>query len=338
VKASYIHGVRDVRVGDKQAPAVVGDDVLIRVSGVGICGSDLHYYLEGTTGTVSIQEPFVPGHELAGWSLEKRPELGLVEGQLVAIDPARPCGRCEWCRRGHVNLCPWVEFLGAPPFHGAMTESIAVSPEQVFPVPDGFSVDQAVMLEPLGVGLHAMDLAKSRMLETVAVIGCGPIGLCLVQLARLAGAGRVYAVDPVAYRRQAAERLGSDVSAADRDAISDWTDGRGVDLVLEATNSPNGFQHACDAARIGGRIVLTGIPEGDAYGIAAASARRKGLTVKFSRRMGPVYPRAIQLVAEERIDVSSIVTHHFALEECRRGFELQAEYREGALKSIIVPN
>lgn len=338
MRASYIHGIRDVRLGDKDAPTSQDDHVLIRVSGVGICGSDLHYYREGGIGAACIHEPFVPGHELAGWVMADRPDLGLHKGQLVAVDPAKPCGGCEWCERGYVNLCPSVEFLGAPPFHGAMTESIAVSPAQVFPVPDGFTVDQAVMLEPLGVGVHAMDLARLRLLETVVVIGCGPIGLCLVQLARLGGASRVYAVDPVDYRRAAAARLGAHEIAAGHDAVDGWTGGRGADLVLEATNSPDGFQHACEAVRIGGRIVLAGIPEGDHYGIAAALARRKGLTVKFSRRMGHVYPRAIRLVAEGLVDVESIVTHRFALDESGRGFALQADCREGALKSIIVPN
>lgn len=338
MKACYIHGIRDVRVGEAEAPSAGGERVLIRVGGVGICGSDLHYYQEGSTGSAAIQAPFVPGHEMAGWLLEDRPELGLREGQLVAVDPAKPCGACEWCRHGHINVCPFVEFLGAPPCHGAMAERIAVSPGQVWPLPDGFTVDRAVMLEPLGVGVHALDLAKPRMLDTVAVIGCGPIGLGLVQLARLAGAGRVYALDPVAYRLAAAERLGADASTADRAEIQDWTHGRGVDRVLEATNAPDGFQHACDSARIGGHIVLTGIPAGDTYALGAAGARRKGLTVKFSRRMGHVYPRAIQLVAEGWLDVDRIVTHHFSLADAACGFELQADCREGALKSIIAPH
>lgn len=338
MRAAFIHGVKDVRIGDKADPVAARDEVLIRVSGVGVCGSDLHYYLEGGIGSAAIRKPFVPGHEFAGWVMEDRPDLGLEKGQLVAVDPAKPCGRCEWCQRGHVNLCPNVEFLGAPPYDGAMTENISVRPEQVFALPEGFDVSRAVMLEPLGVAVHAMDLAKPKLLESVAVLGCGPIGLCLLQLARLAGVSRVFAIDPVDYRAKAAKRLGADQVAAGQSVIEDWTDGRGVDLVLEATNSPFGFQHATDVARIGGRILLAGIPDGDQYTLAAAQARRKGLNVKFSRRMGHVYPRAIELIAQGRVDVDSIVTHRFELEDSGKAFELQTQCREGALKSIILPN
>src|SRR5262249_35204042 len=148
-RAAYIHGVRDVRVGQKPEPAPRGDDVLVRVAGVGICGSDLHYFTEGAIGTARITDPFVPGHEIAGWLVEDRPDLGLKSGTLVAIEPGKFCGHCEWCSRGHPNLCPNVEFLGVPPFHGAMAERIAVSPAQVFALPEGLSVAQAVLLEPL---------------------------------------------------------------------------------------------------------------------------------------------------------------------------------------------
>jgi L-iditol 2-dehydrogenase len=183
-----------------------------------------------------------------------------------------------------------------------------------------------------------MDLAKPRLLESVAVIGCGPIGLLMIELARLAGVGRIYAVDPVGYRHEMAGELGADRTGPDHRAIAEWTEGRGTDLVLEATNVPTGFQHAAEAARIGGRMVLVGIPEGDSYTLTAGLVRRKGLTVKFSRRMGHVYPRAIELVAERRVDVGRIVTHRFGLAQGARAFELQAVCTDHVLKSLILPN
>lgn len=340
MRAAYIHGVRDLRIGDKAPPEPRRNEVLLRVRAVGVCGSDLHYYKEGGIGPAIIRDPFVPGHEFAAEVVEDRPDLGLRAGQLVAADPARPCGTCEWCRYGHVNLCPNVEFMGAPPdHHGAMTELITALPGQVYPVPEAFTDVQAVMLEPLGVAIHAMDLAKSkRVLESIAVLGCGPIGLCLLQLARLTCHDRVYAIDPVGYRADLAKRLGADQVAESHEAILDWTHGRGVDLVLEATNSPAGFQHAAEVARIGGRIVLAGIPDGDQYSpLGAALLRRKGLTVKLSRRMGHVYERAIKLVADGRVDVDTMVTHRFALEDVESAFRLPAECRDGAVKTVIFP-
>ncbi len=338
MKALYIRGVRDITIGDAPEPVPGNDRIAVEVAGVGVCGSDLHYYLEGSIGSQVIVEPFVPGHEFAARLLEARPELGLAKGELIAVDPAMPCGHCEWCHRGEINLCPDTVFNGAPPYPGAMAERMAIEPRQVVKVPQHFTIEETMMLEPLGVAIHAIDLARPRLLESVAVIGCGPIGLLMIALARLAGVGQILAIDPVDYRRAHAGALGADRVSADRHDIAAWTDGRGVDLVLEATNAPEGFQHAADVARIGGRIVLVGIPEGDSYTLAAGAARRKGLSVKFSRRMGHVYPRAIRLVAERRVDVARIVTHRFPLAEGARAFEIQAACADGALKSLILPN
>ncbi|WP_426149455.1 zinc-dependent alcohol dehydrogenase [Pseudomonas sp. DC3000-4b1] len=341
MRAAYIHGVRDVRIAERPQPVPGPGEVLIRVSAVGICGSDLHYYKEAAIGHARITQPFICGHEFAGHVVGDHPEHNLAAGQLVAVDPAKPCGRCEWCHRGHVNLCPHVQFLGSPPnLHGAMTEYIVVSPSQIYPVPPNFTSVQAAMLEPLGVAIHAMDLAKTkRVLETVAVIGCGPIGLCLLQLARLSCKDAIYAIDPIGYRTAKAAQLGATKVAAHHSAIAEWTDGRGVDLVLEATNSPEGFQIAADAARIGGRVVLVGIPDGDQYTPLSASVlRRKGLDVRMSRRMGHVYDRAIKLVAEGRVDVDCLVTHRFELGHAADAFQYPAEFIDGALKTVILPN
>ncbi|MGF1625539.1 MAG: zinc-binding dehydrogenase [Alphaproteobacteria bacterium] len=337
MQAVYIHGRRDVRIGELALPDRA-NEIPVDVSAVGICGSDLHYYLEGGIGAAQIREPFVPGHEFAGRMAQDYEPMGLRRGELVAIDPARPCGRCEWCRRGHVNLCPNVEFAGAPPHGGAMTERITVEPHQIFKLPEGMTASVAVMLETLGVSLHAIDLAKPKLLESVAVIGCGPVGLCAVQLLREAGVGEILAIDPLAYRTQVALATGAAQAGDDHRAIADWTGGRGVDLVVEATNAPEGFQHAADAARIGGRVVLVGIPEGNLYTLTADVARRKGLTIRFSRRMGDVYPRTIRLVAEGRVDVDAIVSHRFPIGQAPEAFAMQAAYADGALKTLIYPN
>lgn len=339
MRAAFLHGVRDIRLGDLASPARVPGDVLLTVSAVGLCGSDLHYYLEGGIGTAQqVRQPFVPGHEFAARVAEDRPDLGLAAGQLVAVDPARPCGHCDWCRAGHHNLCPDTVFVGAPPHHGALTEQIAVQPGQIHPVPDDFTPTQVAMLEPLGVCIHAVDLARPHLLETVAILGCGPVGLGVLQLVKLGGAGRIWAIDPVDYRAVAARAIGADAAAPSYQAVLDDTGGRGVDLVIEATNAPEAFHHAAEAVAIGGRIVLVGVPEGDSYTVPASLIRRKGLTIKTSRRMGHVYPRAIDLVARGLVDVDGMVSHHFDLDGTAEAFAMQAAYRDRALKSMVHPN
>ncbi|MBC7799014.1 MAG: alcohol dehydrogenase catalytic domain-containing protein [Gemmatimonadaceae bacterium] len=335
--ALFLHGPHDARVAAFNLREGRAGEVLLRVGAVGLCGSDLHYYKDGGIGAARIASPFVPGHEFGGWLEADVPELGLLEGALVAVDPNGACGHCAQCRAGHHNLCPNVEFIGAPPFDGAMTGRLWVPKAQIVPLPDHFTPLDAVMLEPLGVAVHAVDLAKPRLLERAAVIGCGPIGLLILQVLRAGGAGDILAIDPQPHRQAMALALGATHAGSHVGEIAAWTEGEGVPLVVEATNSPDGFRDAVRAARIGGRLVLVGIPDGDTYTMPAAEARRRALGIKFARRMGEVYPRAIALVASGRVDVTSMVTHRPALDDGPAAFAAHAADEAGRIKTIIYP-
>lgn len=337
-RALFLHAAHDARVAPFNLREGRPGETLLDVAAVGLCGSDLHYYKDGGIGSAEIRAPFVPGHEFGGWLGEDIAELGLRRGALVAVDPNRACGQCAHCHAGHPNLCPHVEFIGAPPIDGAMAHRIWVPRAQLVPLPEAFTPLDAVMLEPLGVAIHAVDLAKPRLLERVALLGCGPIGLLILQVLRAAGAGEVLAIDPQEHRRAMALRLGAARIGASVAELRDWTGGEGAPLVIEATNSPFGFRDAVLAARIGGRVVLVGIPDGDTYTLPAAEARRRGLKIKFSRRMGEVYPRAIALVASGKVNVAALVTHRFGLEDAPEAFRLHAADAEGLVKSLIYPN
>jgi L-iditol 2-dehydrogenase len=197
---------------------------------------------------------------------------------------------------------------------------------------------EGVMLEPLGVAIHAVDLAKPHLLERVAVLGGGPIGLLILQVLRAAGAGEIMLIEPLDHRRAMASKLGATHVGAEASDIADWTRGVGCPLVVEATNNPFGFRDAVHCARIGGRIMLVGIPDGDIYSLPAADARRRALKVKFVRRMGEVYPRAINLVESGRVDVATLVTHRVGLEETPEVFRALAENEPGYVKALIYPN
>ena len=309
---------------------------LVRVTAVGLCGSDLHWFTDGGIGDAQLAHPLVLGHELAGVI-----QGGPQGGRRVAVDPAFPCGACEWCREGNRNLCPTVRFAGHGPTDGGLRDVLAWPTELLHPVPDTLSDADAAMLEPLGVALHAHDLGKPKAGATVGVVGCGPIGLCLVQLARAAGAGQVLAVEPLAHRRAAAAAMGAHVvvdSGADNvhAALSEATGGRGADVVFEAAGTDAAVGFAVEVARPGGRVILVGIPGSDTTTFPASVARRKGLTLKLSRRMKDAYPRTIRLVDQGLVDVASIVTHTFPLEEAGEAFRAASD-RIG-LKVIVAPN
>ena len=328
-KAVFFHGSRDVRVAPINLREGRPGETLIDVAAVGICGSDLHYYKEGGIGSAIIHEPFIPGHEFGGRLTEDVPELGLKRGALIAVDPNRSCGRCEWCLEGHRNLCPNVEFIGAPPFDGAMTNQIWVAKSQIVALPQTMDALEAAMLETLGVAIHAVDLAKPRLLEPVALLGAGPIGLLILQVLKVAGAGEVHVIEPIAHRRAAALELAArEVFPTADEFVSSACKG-GCPLVIEATNSPFGFRDAVRASRIGGRVILAGIPDGDAYTLSASDARRRGLKIKFVRRMGDDYPRAIDLVTSGRVNVKALVTHREGLNSAPALFEALAENRPG---------
>jgi len=334
--AARLYAAGDIRAVTEPAPAAGPGQQLVRVTAVGICGSDLHWFAEGGIGDAQLVAPLVIGHEAAGVIVD-----GPRAGQRVAIDPAVPCGHCELCLAGHRNLCPTVGFCGHGTTDGALRQFLAWPDHLLHPLPDALSDADGAMLEPLGVGVHALDLGHQRIAATVVVVGCGPIGLCLVQLARAAGATTVIATDPLPHRAQAAARFGAHVVVpSDPEGfaagVADATGGRGADVVYEAAGTDDAVGLAVQAAMPGARVVLTGIPETDHTAFDASTARRKGLTLVLVRRMKEVYPRSTALVERGLVDVRGLVTHTFGLEDTGKAFEV-AHAREG-LKVVVEPN
>ncbi len=332
-KVLRLHGAGDLRLHDEPLPAPTPGDLLVRVTAVGICGSDLR--LLAGTGAERLDRPLVPGHEFAGVI-----DGGDRQGQRVAVDPSAPCGACELCRVGHPNLCPTQRFAGQAPEDGALREYLAWPSHCLHPLPDSLTDADGAMLEPLGVAIHAVDLGHLQPGMSVAVLGCGPIGLLILQLARTMGAGRLIATDVLPHRLEAARLLAAaETFQADggREAgeIVAATGGRGVDVAFEVAGQNDAVEAAVASLRPGGCLVLIGIPADDRTSFTASVARRKGLTIKLSRRMKHTYPRAIHLVESGAVDVRSLVTHRFPLAEFDRAFDV-ARRREG-LKVIVEP-
>jgi L-iditol 2-dehydrogenase len=328
MRVARLYGPGDVRLATEDRPRPAAGSWLVEVTSVGLCGSDLHWFAEGGTGEVSLGSPVVPGHEFAGVV-----HGGALDGRRVAVDPAIPCGRCARCLEGFGNLCPTVRFSGHGELDGALREWMLWPAELLHPLPDALSDTDGAMLEPLGVALHAFDLGHLRLGGSVAVVGCGPIGLLLIQLARVAGAARVVAMDPLAHRTEAARRLGADETVTS--GVAAGLDGAGADVVFEVAGNDAAVSAAVSAARPGGRVVLVGIPDEDQTTFPAGVARRKGLTFAMCRRMNHVYPRAIDLVQRGRVDVASLVTHRFPLTEAGEAF--RAAVARAGLKVVVTP-
>lgn len=347
MKAARLYGPRDMRIDDVPDPgAPQAGEALIRVGAVGVCGSDLHTYEDGRIGDTVVRDPLVLGHEFAGTVLDAGPDaldgLGapLRAGQRVAVEPGLPCHHCDRCEHGHPNLCRHLGFMGLWPRDGALQERMIVPARNCFPISDTLSMDEGALLEPLGVALHAIDLAKLRVAEPVAVLGCGPIGLMIMRLAQLAGAGPIYAVDQFGWRLDAAREWGADetidMTAGDSiDALRDLTGGCGVPRVIEAAWAGDAVRQAVEMADLGARVVLVGIPGDDSAHFKHSSARRKGLSLIMSRRMKHTYPRAIRLAESGDVQLERLVSHRFSLEQAGAAHALNAAYQDSVIKVMI---
>jgi L-iditol 2-dehydrogenase len=310
---------------NETAPSAGDGAVLVRVTAVGICGSDLHWWTEGSIGDARLARPLVLGHEGAGVIAD-----GPRRGERVAIDPAIPCESCRACRDGYRNLCYRIRFAGHGETDGMLREFMPWPARLLHPLPAGVSDAAGAMLEPLGVALHALDLGHVPFGGAVTVVGCGPIGLLLVQLLRAAGA-RVLAVEPLPHRREAATECGAHEVA---DATAHLS-GYGADVAFEMAGSDAAVKAAMESVRPGGRVVLGGIPDADTTTFPASLARRKGLTIAMVRRMNEVYARAIALASRGAVRLDPLVSARFPIADTADAFAA-ARRREG-LKVIVTP-
>jgi L-iditol 2-dehydrogenase len=255
------------------------------------------------------------------------------------VDPAQPCGRCEWCEQGYPNLCPRLHFCGNYPDGGSLCQWILMPARSCYPIPQTMDYATGALLEPFGVALHAVDLAKVRVGHSAGIVGAGPIGLLILQVLKLAGADPVFISDKLPGRLKLAEAWGGIPIRCDRtDAVKTVareTHGRGVDVAVEAAWSDHSVNQAAEMARLGGRLVLVGIPSEDRFEVKHSTARRKGLTILMSRRMKHVYPRALQLVASGRVDLPGLISHRFPLRRAAEAFRLYAAYADNVVKIMV---
>lgn len=347
MQVARLYQAKDIRIEDSpNPPAPKADEILLNIKAVGLCGSDLHMYESGRIGYTDIQKPFILGHEFmgeivaVGSSAIDGNHQPLKVGQRVAVEPAVPCWHCELCEQGHPNLCPNHYFYGLFPDDGALREQMIVSARNCFPIPDSISDGAGALLETLGVAIHAVDLGKVKVANSVAVIGCGPVGLLIIKLLKLAGADPIFAFDKLDWRVEKAKQWGASHAFQVQgneavDIVQDLSDKRGVDVAFEAAWADHSVQQAADMARYGGRLVLVGIPGDDKLQMTHSVARRKGLTIMMSRRMKHTYPRAIHLSTSGKVDLDDLVSHTFPLSETATAYAKNFAYDTGINKVVL---
>ena len=308
--------------------------MVVEVRSVGVCGSDVHYYEHGRIGGFVVEAPLVLGHESMGVVVARGERARKHElGTRVALEPGVPCGRCEQCRRGAYNLCPHVVFFATPPIDGAFARYVAIHEDFAYALPDAVSDDEGALLEPLSVGLWACWKGKVGAGSSVLVTGAGPIGLLAMQVARTLGAPEVTVTDVNPHRLEVARRTGATrVVNVETESLTDTT----ANVLLECSGHPASLSDGIRALRPGGIAVAVGMGPGEEATVPLAAIQSRELTLTGTFRYANTYPAALGLVAERRVDLGSIVTGHFPLDEAETALRATREDPE-AIKPMVVP-
>jgi L-iditol 2-dehydrogenase len=313
-------------------------EVLVRLKQVGICGSDMHWYLEGGIGHMAANYPQVLGHEPVGEVIAVGPGVHHRKvGDRVSIEPSLTCGHCEYCLRGQHNNCTACVFLGGPQAPGLFREYAVVPEHNADLVPDGLSWTQATLIEPVAVIVHVMELVQVHIGDTVAVLGAGPIGMLCAAMAKNAGASRVYICDKLPHRLALAKSMGAEVCLpVDRmeQAVMDETRGRGVDLTLDAAAAVQTINMGIRVTRPSGTYMLIGIPSEHVLDIDLQTAMNKEILIRTLKRSNHKGAAAAKLLASGRIP-DSFVTHVLPFEETAKGFAMLGDYSDGVGKVVI---
>jgi len=331
MRASVLTGVGSIAVEERPVPVPESDQVLIRVGSVGVCGSDVHYYEHGRIGEYVVNAPMILGHEVGGQIVAVGDQVDPTRiGQRVAIEPQRCCRTCDYCRSGQYNLCPHMEFYATPPVDGAFCEYVTIQDDFAFEVPDSISDNAAALIEPLSVGIAAAQKARLDVGQSILIAGAGPIGILTAQVARAYGASKVIVSDPNPHRRQLAESYGATRVI---DPASESVEGLDVHVFVDASGAVPAILSGIKALRPGGEAILVGSVDEVPLSIADVAMREVNVTGTF--RYTNTWPIARDLLLQDRVEVDSLVTHTYGLEQVEES--LRADDTPESLKRIVLP-
>jgi L-iditol 2-dehydrogenase len=340
-RSAELTGVRRFRIVENEVPDPGPGEVQMRVGAVGVCGSDLHSYAEGAVGDTPCVYPMVLGHEPAGVVAKTGPGVtGWSPGDRAALEPALYCYHCEFCLSGHCNVCANLRFMSNADEPGFFREYLNLPARNLLALPAGLSLEHATLAEPLAVALHSMQFVALRPGETAAVFGAGPMGLLTTIVVKLAGAGRVWAIDPVAHRVALAVAAGADAPIDSRAIdpvrqILDDTGNRGVDVAIDCGGKYDSINQCIHATRNAGRVVVTAIPSEVRVPLDFHSMRRKEIALYNVRRSNHESGAALEMLGEHIGRFAPLVTHTRPLEEIGRAFSQLENYEDGIGKIVI---
>ncbi|NIM05309.1 MAG: zinc-binding dehydrogenase [Armatimonadetes bacterium] len=342
MKAVVLHKIDDLRIEEVPAPGAPGpDEVKVRTCNVGVCGSDVHYYKRGRIGDFVVKEPMILGHETGGEVIEVGSNVkNLKVGDKVAMEPGIPCWKCTFCKEGRYNLCQDIFFWATPPDHGSLAEYLVHPADFCFKLPEGVGTDEAAMIEPLAVGVHACNVAGVRPGSTVAVTGAGPIGLLAMQVALAYGATTAIATDVSPSRLALAEKLGAKltINPAKEDVVKRVlaaTEGEGVDMVLECSGAAQAISQSPYLVKPGGTIVWIGMTHPPEVEIDQVRLIINEIRTQGTFRYANAYPIAINLVAAGKVNLQPLITARYPFEKAVEAIDMCSTGKAEQIKVMI---
>jgi len=321
LKAAVYHGPRDIRVEDVAEPQVKRRKVMVKFKVGSICGTDLHFY----RGEWVIRRGRIIGHD--GWGTRAD------TGERVVMMPLAYCGHCYFCQRGLASYCERYGTFAGIDRNGFFTETIAIRPRNLIPIPDNVGNDEAAIMEPIALALHVMHLLKPNVGDWATVIGQGPIGLLMTQVAKLKGC-KVIAIDVDDLRLKLAQKFGADIciNANNDDVVARVKEvtKRGSDVVVEAAGSTKAVEQTPFLVRKAGKVALAGEFKGFLdLGLADGA-------LFFTAYISPAeYPTALRLLADKKVNVKNLITHRFRLEDFEKAIQVTNNPADRAVKVLI---
>jgi threonine dehydrogenase-like Zn-dependent dehydrogenase len=347
MRALTFHGDKTIRLEQVPDPKILEPgDAIVRVIACSVCGSDLHVYHGRERG---LDHGCVMGHEFVGEVLETGSDAaGLSPGDRVLSPFTTSCGECGFCRIGLTSRCTRGQLFGwvaqGHGLHGGQAEYVRVplATSTLVAVPEDVDDDVALLLgDVLGTGFFCAEQAALRADDVCVVVGCGPVGLCAVLGARESGAARVFALDRVPERLALAERFGATALNVDDDALAavgEATDGRGADAVLEVVGSAAAHRLALDLLRPGGTLSVVGVHNESSFSFSPSEAYDKNLTYRVGRC--PAHAMAVRLlplVRAKDLELGSILTHRFSLDDGVEAYRIFDQKLDGCIKTVLKP-
>jgi len=327
-----------IRLEEVKIPCLKEDEVLIQVKQCGVCGSDIHSYKGKHP---FVHPPIVLGHEFSGIvsGIGEKVEI-FSEGDRVTVEPNIVCGKCYNCRHGRYNICKYLKVIGCVGYNGACAEFISVPQGKVIKLLEGISFEEGALIEPTAVAVHAVKKSEQKIGDKVLVLGAGPIGLLIMQIAKASGAGEVIITDLLDYRLKKAKDLGADkiINPASQDLVKfmQTTYGEdGIDLIYECVGVEKTLSQAIQIARKGTKIMIVGVPEKNPQVNLAYIGDRELELIGSLMYIRDDFEEAINLIQKKKIKVKPLITHSFKLKDIKKAFELILEKRENPLKVLI---